>query len=212
MSNTDSKFCAADDSTKKSRLAENLLEESAQAQQSSEQMLFFRKACELVSKAASTANSEDAAGAAAKKAIELINQGIEEKRFDAVKSLGVSVMVAARSRRTKCADQASHAEQPSIDRSTEVIGAIRPPNGGRSKSASGDRSPNSRRPRRPLHRISAYCGDSFLPRSRDSPDSVVNCVSPAFPAICFAIDYIQLYTIPRRDALPPRPLPGSDVW
>jgi len=87
---------AADDAQKKLDLVDKFLEESTKAEQASERATFFREACDLVAKVARTSNNEEASTAAAKKAIELIDQGIEDKRLDAVKPLGAAAVLAAR--------------------------------------------------------------------------------------------------------------------
>ncbi len=87
---------AADDSTKKLDLAQKLLGEYKMADEGAEQVVVFRGACDQATKACMTAKTEETAKTAAERALEIVDIGIEEKRFEPLKSLAQAAITAAR--------------------------------------------------------------------------------------------------------------------
>lgn len=78
-------------------LADRLLADARAASDAAEKTILFRRACELVSKVAiSNATPDDVAHSAAEKAVQLIDQALEEKHPENAKNLGQAVIMAAR--------------------------------------------------------------------------------------------------------------------
>lgn len=78
-------------------LSDRLLMDARSASDAAEKTILFRRACELVGKVAiSSSTPDDVAHGAAEKAIQLIDQALEEKHPENAKNLGQAVIMAAR--------------------------------------------------------------------------------------------------------------------